>query len=103
MGYEEGELELEEGEAALGSADGYCNGGGGGGELVDPDALTYIVRDGSLPLFFFSPSSWLTCGLDGWLLSWCCAVSCWVFFFFLRRADCWFDCRSVAAFFFVLR
>ncbi|PWZ10066.1 hypothetical protein Zm00014a_023334 [Zea mays] len=35
MGYEEGELELEEGEAASG-------GGGGGRELVMPDALTCI-------------------------------------------------------------
>lgn len=34
MGYEEGELELEEGEAAS----------GGGRELVIPDALTCIVR-----------------------------------------------------------
>lgn len=66
MGYEEGELELEEGEAALGSADGYCNGGGGGGELVDPDALTYIVRDGSLPLFFFPrPPGLLADWMDG--------------------------------------
>ncbi|OEL14315.1 hypothetical protein BAE44_0024666 [Dichanthelium oligosanthes] len=44
VGYEEGELELEEGEAALGGADGDGNGygNGGGGELVDPDRLTYI-------------------------------------------------------------
>ncbi|KAL6844983.1 hypothetical protein ACP4OV_025156 [Aristida adscensionis] len=38
-GYEEGELELEEGEAASG---GGAHGELGGGELVDPDALTYI-------------------------------------------------------------
>lgn len=45
MGYEDGEVELEEGEAALGGADGYAYAyGNGGGELVDPDALTYIVR-----------------------------------------------------------
>lgn len=45
MGYEEGELELEEGEAASG-------GGGGGRELVMPDALTCIVRTFSA-LFLF--------------------------------------------------
>ncbi|KAJ1262609.1 hypothetical protein BS78_09G121900 [Paspalum vaginatum] len=40
MGYEEGELELEDGEAASGGgALGY---GYDGGELVDPDAPTYI-------------------------------------------------------------
>ncbi|PAN19913.1 hypothetical protein PAHAL_3G307300 [Panicum hallii] len=50
MGYEEGELELEEGEAALGGADGYggygygygYGNGGGGGQLIDADATTYI-------------------------------------------------------------
>ncbi|XP_062179215.1 cysteine-tryptophan domain-containing zinc finger protein 5-like isoform X2 [Phragmites australis] len=49
MGYEEGELELEEGEAAYGGCGGEYGYGGcgsgygyGGGELVDPDALTYI-------------------------------------------------------------
>ncbi|WVZ98276.1 hypothetical protein U9M48_043739 [Paspalum notatum var. saurae] len=43
MGYEEGELELEDGEAASGggAALGYGH-DGGGGELVDPDAPTYI-------------------------------------------------------------
>lgn len=39
VGYEEGELELEEGEAAS----------AGGRELVVPDALTYIVRTFSAP------------------------------------------------------
>ena len=42
MGYEEGELELEEGEAAS-----------GGRELVVPDALTYIVRTFSAPFLFY--------------------------------------------------
>jgi hypothetical protein len=45
MGYEEGELALEAGEAAAafggGAAYGRCY---GRGELADPDALTYIVR-----------------------------------------------------------
>lgn len=61
MGYEEGELELEEGEAALGGADGYGN-----GELVDPDALTYIVRDAlCFPLFSLSLSGLLADWMDG--------------------------------------
>jgi hypothetical protein len=42
MGYEEGELELEEGEAAS-----------GGRELVVPDALAYIVRTFSAPFLFY--------------------------------------------------
>jgi len=89
MGYEEGELQLEEGEAALSGADGY---GYGGGELVDMDATTYIVRDALRSLFrlFAFPFG----GLDGWRTSWCCAVSSW----FLRRADCCFARRTVANF-----
>jgi hypothetical protein len=45
MGSEEGELALEVGEVPAfggGAAYGRCY---GRGELVDPDALTYIVRD----------------------------------------------------------
>jgi hypothetical protein len=42
MGYEEGELELEEGEAAS-----------GGRELVVPDALAYIVRTFSARFLFY--------------------------------------------------
>ncbi|KAL6630907.1 hypothetical protein ACP70R_028247 [Stipagrostis hirtigluma subsp. patula] len=41
-GYEEGELELEEGEAAFGAECGYGYAGRGEEVLVDPDALTYI-------------------------------------------------------------
>ena len=74
MGYEEGELELEEGEAAYGGGGGGY--GYGGGELVDPDALTYIVRG---PLRFpFFPS----CVLIGWLMSWWYVVSCLFLFYF---------------------
>ncbi|GJM88401.1 hypothetical protein PR202_ga04459 [Eleusine coracana subsp. coracana] len=44
MGYEEGELELEEGEAAFcgGAAYGYRYGGGDTVEVVDLNTFTYI-------------------------------------------------------------
>jgi len=69
MGFEEGELELEEGEAA--------SAGGGGRELVVPDALAYIVRTFSDPFLFY---------------------------FFLFRLIIVINCRSVAIVFcFLLR
>ena len=95
MAYEEGELELEEGEAAPGGAGGYGRYGNGGGELFDPDAISYIVRDALRSLFrlFVFPF-----GSDGWRTSWWCAVSSW----FLRRADCCSGSRTVANFVFFL-
>ena len=61
-GHEEGELELEDGQA-LGGDGGSPD--AGGHELLDPDSLTYIVSDALLLRVFLllSPCGWI--GLDG--------------------------------------